>query len=202
MTQAKLSLAVVVALLIALSVVPPAWHLPIGLAGWAALRWGARDVHRTMGQPRRWLQGLAAFCFLGALFGPADAELLSFGCSKSGALAGATMVVRAFALLALTSVVSSVVPLRRWTGRLRNPVARRLLEVVVVAANLAPVQLRALSTASVTLRERRPGLLRLPKRLWLLAVHSIVRAAMLAESVAFDMAVEAHNVGGSGKEPS
>ena len=71
--------------------------------------------------------------------------------------------------------------------------SRRLVEVVVIAANLVPVQLRALSAASSTLKERRPGILRLPKRLWLLAVHSAMRAAILAESVAFDMAVAAHN---------
>lgn len=200
MTVPRLSLVVAIALLVALAMLPPEWHLPVGIAGWALLRWGARDIHRTLGRPWRWLQALALLCLLGALFGTTDARMLSFGWSKSGALSGATMVVRAFALVALTSLASSALPLRRWTERVRNPVARRLIEVVVVAANLVPVQLRALSTASSTLKERRPGLLRLPRRLWLLAVHSSLRAAILAEGVAFDMAVAAHNAAGGRKE--
>jgi len=202
MTFGRLSLVVAIALLIALALVPPEWHLPLGIVGWALLRLGAPDVHRTLGRPWRWLQALAFLCLLGAIFGTTDSHVASVGWSKSGALSGPTMVVRAFALVALTSLASSVLPIRRWTERIRNPVARRLIEVVVVAANLVPVQLRALSCASSTLKERRPGLLRLPKRLWLLTVHSSLRAAVLAESVAFDMAVAAHNAGGSRKESS
>jgi hypothetical protein len=202
MTFARLSLVVAVALLVGLALTPPLWHLPLGVVGWLVLRWGARDVHRGLGRPWRWLQALVALSLLGAVFGSADAELLSVPFSKSGALSGATMVVRAFALVALTSLATSVLPVRRWVERIRHPAARRLVEVVVVAANLVPVQLNALTVASVTLKERRPGLVSLPSRLWLLAVHSSLRAAMLAESVAFDMAIAAHNAGDRGKTTS
>jgi len=193
MTSPRGALAVALALLVAIAALPPLWHLPAGLIAWAMLRWLVHDVHRTMGRPRRWLQALVALCVLGALFGETNTELWSFPLSTDGALSGSTMVVRAFALVGLASVASAVLPLRRWAERIRHPAVRRLIEVVIIAANLVPVQLRALSTASATLRERRPGLRRLPARLWLLAVHCSVQAAMLAENVAFDMAITAHN---------
>lgn len=193
MNAPKTCLVVAVAQLVALTSLAPRWHLPVGIVGWAILRWGVRDVHRSLGRPWRWLQGLAALCLLGALFGPVDTHLVSVGVSKAGALSGTTMVVRAFAIVALTSLASSALPIRRWADRIRNPAAQRVIEVAVVASNLVPVLLRAFSTASSTLRERRPGLRRFPQRLWLLAVHSSLQAAMLAESVAFDMAIAAHN---------
>lgn len=199
MTFGRLSLAVALALLVGLALTPPLWHLPLGAAGWLLLRLGARDVHRGLGRPWRWLQALVALCLLGALFGKADSQLFSFAWSKAGALSGATMVVRAFALIALASLATSVLPVRRWVQRIQHPAARRLVGVVVVAANLVPVQLNALSVAAVTLKERRPGLANLPRRLWLLAVHSSLRAAMLAESVALDLAIAAHNAGDRGK---
>ncbi len=202
MKPSKLALAMPAALLSALALLPPVWHLPCGLGAWAILRWSARDVHRTLGRPRRWLLGLASLCLLGAAFGQADTHVLAIPLSKAGALAGASMVVRAFAMVTLTSLVASTLPARRWLTRIRHPLARRLMEVVIVASNLVPVLVRSLATASTTLRERRPGLRRLPRRLWLLAVHASLRAAMLAESVAFDMAIEAHNARGDGKEPS
>ncbi len=202
MTASKASLLVTLGLLVALAILPPVWHLPIGMAGWAVMRWGVRDVHRTLGRPRRWLQGLAGLCLLGAIFGPVDAHVLSLGVSKAGALSGTTMVVRAFAIVALTSLASSALPIRRWASRIRNPAAQRVMEVVIVASNLVPVLLRSLGTATATLGERRPGVLRLPQRIWLLAVHSSLRAAMLAENVAFDMAITAHNLGSDRKEPS
>jgi hypothetical protein len=186
-------LGLVLALLVAVAALPAAWHLPMGIAVWALLRLGAPDLHRTLGRPGRWLKSLVVLCALGACFGTAD---LSVGLSTSGALSGATMVVRAFALVALGTLASSALPVRRWSERVRHPAVRRLIEVVVVAANLVPVELRALSTAASALRDRRPGPLGLPKRMWLLAVHSSVRAAMLAESVAFEMALAAHNAGG------
>ncbi len=200
MTLAKIPLLVALGLLVALALLPPVWHLAAGLVGWALVRWGAREVHCTLGRPWRWLQALVLLSFLGALFGTADAHTLSIRYSTSGALSGVTMVVRAFALVALATLVSSNLPVRRWAEHVRSPAARRVVEIVVVAANLVPVQLRALSTASSTLKERRPGLHRLPERLWLLAVHSSLRAAMLAEDVAFDMAVAAHNAAPSRKE--
>lgn len=181
------------ALLTAVGVLPPHWHLPVGIVAWLLIRFGTGDVHRTFGRPLRWVQGLLLLCLLGALFGPGDTRTLGFGWSRSGALAGSTMLVRAFALLALTSFAASVVPLRRWSAGIRIPVVRTLIEVVVVASNLVPVQTRALTAASSTLSERLPGLRRLPRRLWLLAVHGALRAAMLAESVAFDMAIASHN---------
>jgi hypothetical protein len=204
MNLARLCVVAMIALLVAVALLPAAWHLPLGIAGWTLLRCAARDVHRTIGRPWRWLQGLVALCALGALFGTVDAHVLSIGWSKTGALSGASMIVRAFALVALTSLASSSLPARQWMDRIRHPAARRLIEVVVVAANLVPVQLRALSVASNTLKERRPGLHRLPTRLWLLAVHSALRAAILAESVAFDMAIASHNAcgGPSRKESS
>lgn len=198
--KAGVSFTLAISLLIALALLPAVWHLPLGIAGWLLLRWISRDVLRTMGRPLRWLQALAALCLLGALFGPVDSHLLSLGWSKAGGLSGVTMTVRAFALIALTSLATSLLPVRRWSESIRNPLLRRLIEVVVVASNLVPVQLRALSIASNTLSERRPGILRLPARLWLLAVHSSLRAAMLAESIAFDMAISAHNACGAEKE--
>ena len=190
---AALSLATAVAVLMGLALLPPIWHLSLGIAGWLIIRWGARDVHHALGRPSRWLQALLALCLLGAIFGDPDAQAGSWSWSQAGALSGATMVVRAFALVAVASLASWVLPIRRWAQQLSNPIARRLLQVVIIAANLVPVQLRALSIAASNLKERRPGIRRLPKRLWLLAVHSALQAAMLAESVAFDMAVAAHN---------
>ncbi|MFW5739660.1 MAG: hypothetical protein ACOC1F_04780 [Myxococcota bacterium] len=187
------AMVLLAALLAALVALPPLWHLPAGAAVWVVLRGSVPDVHRAIGRPLRWMQVLVVLCLLGALLGPTEHQVLSVPVSQSGALSGATMVVRAFALIALASLASSVLPLRRWARNLRHPLARRLIEVVVIASNLVPVQLRALSTSSAALRERRPGLARLPKRLWLLSVHSSVRAAMLAENVAWDMAIATHN---------
>lgn len=201
MRAPKLAVLVALALLLALAIAPAPWHLPIGAAGWLGLRWAVPDVHRTTGRLRRWLQALAVLCLLGAAFGPVDHHIHTAGVSAAGALSGVTMVVRAFAIVALTSIASSALPIRRWAGRVRSPAARRVIEVVVVATNLVPVLLRALSTASSTLSERRPGLLQLPRRLWLLAVHSSLRTAMLAENVAFDMAIAAHNIDPGGEEP-
>jgi hypothetical protein len=201
MNAPRTSLFVAVALLATLELLPPQWHLPAGIAGWALLRWGVRDVHKSLGRPLRWLQGLICLCLLGTIFGPTDAHVLSIGVSKAGALSGTTMVVRMFAIVALTSLVSAAIPVRRWAGRIRNPAAQRVIEMVIVASNLVPVLLRALSTASSTLKQRRPGWSNLPKRLWLLAVHSSLQAAMLAENVAFDMAIAAHNAGTSLSPP-
>jgi len=184
---------------VGLLLVPAVWHLPIGIAGWWILRWGARDVHRNLGRPWRWLQVLFVLTVLGGFFGPADTQWLSVSWSWAGVLAGCTMVVRAFALVSLMSLITSVLPVRRWVERVQHPVLRRLIEVVVVAANLVPVQLNALGVASMTLKERRPGLLNFPLRIWLLAVHSALHAAMLAESVALDMAIAAHNASDQGK---
>lgn len=195
MTRAKVLLTVPVGLLIALALMDPKWHLGLGIAAWAILRWGVGDLHRSLGRVRRWAQGLIVLCLLGAIFGLTDRHTYSFGWSMSGLIAGTTMVVRAYALVAITSLASSVVPFRRLVNRIHNPLVQRVLEVVVVGVNLVPVQVRALSTASVTLKERRPGLRKLPERLWLLAVHSSLRAAMLAENVALDIAIAAHNAG-------
>lgn len=194
MRSASFALTALVALIVALVALPAPWHLPAGFAVWLALRLSVPDVHRAFGRPRRWLGLLAVLTLLGAWLGPADTQVIDLSLSQQGAFSGATMVVRAFALVALGSAISSALPLRRWMLRVRHPFARRLIEVVVIASNLVPVQLRALSTASAALGERRPGLLRFPTRLWLLSVHSSVRAAMLAESVALDMAIAAHNV--------
>jgi hypothetical protein len=202
MTKAKLLLAVPIALLIALAALDAKWHLLVGALAWVLLRWGAGDVYRTLGRIRRWIYGLVVLCFLGAIFGRTDAQFHSFGWSISGTLAGVTMVVRAYAIVAITSLASAALPLRRWISRVSNPLLQRMLEVIVVAVNLVPVQVRALSTALTTLRERRPGLRNLPIRLWLLAVHCSLRAAMLAENVAVDIAIAAHNAGGKGKVTS
>lgn len=193
MSRANAALALPVALLAALALAPPSWHLPAMLVAWALLRATAQDVQRSFGRLRRWALALVILCLLGAAFGPRDARLLSLAWSRAGALSATTMVARAFAIVSLTSLAASALPMRDWLRRARNPVVRRLLEVIIVASNLVPVQLRALSTASANLRERRPGLLKLPQRAWLLAAHASLRAALLAESVAFDMAVAAHN---------
>jgi len=206
MTYGKMSFVIAVGLLVALVLLPAVWHLPVGIAGWLVLRLTLPDVHRGFGRPRRWLSLLFVLCLLGAVFGPADQTAafasVSFAWSKSGALSGVTMVVRAFALVALFSVASSAFPLRRWIERINNPVVRRCLGVAMVATNLVPVQLRALSVASNNLKERRPGIRQLPKRMWLLATHSVLRSAMLAEGVALDMAVAAHNAVHSERNPS
>lgn len=189
----RVALSVSLALLVGLSFVDPQWHLAMGIAGWFVIRVSARELARSVGRPVRWLQSLAFLCLLGALFGKSDSLSMSVSWSKSGALAGVTMVVRAFALVSLTSLASSVLPFRRWIDTIEHPVVRRLVEVLVIAANLVPVQLRALTVASANLQERRPGLRNLRTRLWLLALHSVLRAAMLAEDVSLDMAIASHN---------
>ena len=200
MMLGKFLFAIALGLLVALVLLPPEWHLLAGIVGWLVMRLGARDVHRGFGRLHRWLMLLIVLGILGAFFGKPDANTMGFEWSMVGTLSGTTMVVRAFALVALVSVASSALPLRRWLDRISNPVVLRFLGVAVVATNLVPVQLRALSVASNNLKERRPGIRRFPKRLWLLSVHSVLRAAMLAESVAFDMAVAAHNADDGGKE--
>lgn len=200
--RSRVALLVPAALLAALALLPPSWHLFAGVAAWIGLRIAAGDVLRTLGQPLRWLLALLTFGALGALFAPSDTTILSVNISKAGTLSGVSMVLRAFAIASLTSMASSVLPIRRWTQRVTHPLARRVVEVVVVAANLVPVLVRSLATASKTLKERRPGLQRLPQRLWLLAVHSALRASMLAESVAFDMAIAAHNATAKSEESS
>jgi len=199
--MSKLSFAVAAALLVAVLLVPPMWHLPIGVLGWIILMVAVRDVSRGFGRPTRWLKLLCVFTLLGALFGQTESQMMGVSLSKAGALSGVTMVVRAFALVALVSLASSAFALRQLVGRIDSRLLRRLLGVVVIAANLVPVQLRALAVASANLKERRPGIWRLPTRVWLLALHCTTRAAMLAEEVAFDMAIAAHN-SSEGREDS
>lgn len=201
-TRGRIALLCAILLLVSLAIAPPLWHLPLGIAGWVVIRMSCPDVHRSLGHARRWLQLLIILLILGAVFAKSDTVSYGISWSKMGALSATTMVSRAFALVALTSIATSVLPLRTWIEKRKSPVARRVMDVVAVASNLVPVQLRALSVASANLEERRPGLRRLPQRLWLLAVHSALRAGMLAETVAFDMAVADHNAQPPQKESS
>lgn len=191
--RSRMALLVPALLLLALALLPPSWHLFAGAAAWIGLRISAGDVLRTLGHPRRWLLALLTLGALGALFAPGDTTIASVSISEAGALSGVSMALRALAILSLTSIASSVVPIRRWTQRVEHPLARRVIEVVVVATNLVPVLVRSVATASKTLKERRPGVCRLPQRLWLLSVHGALRSSMLAERVALDMAIAAHN---------
>jgi hypothetical protein len=182
-----------VAVLGALVVLAPRWHLLMGTVAWLLVRGLAPDLARAVGRPTRWIAMLGLLAVLGAWLGPADHRTIGVAWSAAGAWSAATMVVRAFALVVLTSALTAAVPFRRWVTASRLPVVRRLVEVVVVATNLVPVLLRSLGDARHSLRERRPGLRRLPCRLRLLSIHAVVRAASLAEAVAFDMAIAAHN---------
>lgn len=186
-------LAVPVALLVALGLLAPAWHLGAATAAWVLLRVLAPDLPRHVGRPTRWVILIAVMVVLGAWLGPADQRTFGAAWSSAGAWSGGTMVARAFALVILTTTLTAAIPLRRWLAASRLPVIRRLTEVVVVAANLVPVLLRALGDAHRSLKERRPGPRRALRRLRLLSVHAVARAANLAEAVAFDMAIAAHN---------
>jgi len=193
MMRRALLVAVPVAVLGALGVLEPRWHLVVGVAAWLLLRLVGPDLARSVGRPSRWVGMLSVLALLGAWLGPADQRTAGVAWSSIGAWAGATMVVRAFAIVVLAATFTAAIPLRRWLVASRVPVLRRLCEVVVVATNLVPVLLRALSDARLSLRERRPGWRRLPRRLRLLSIHAVVRAANLAEAVAFDMRIAAHN---------
>lgn len=195
MIRRAFPVAVSLGVLGALALLAPPWHLGVGAAGWLLLRFPAPDLARSVGRPARWLAALGGLVLLGAWLGPVDHHTAGVPWSAPGAWAATTMVVRAFALVVLASSLTAAVPLRRWLGASRLPVVRRLVEVVVVAANLVPVLLRALGDARSSLRERRPGLRRLPRRVRLLGIHAVVRAANLADAVAFDMAIGAHNAG-------
>lgn len=201
-TRDHIALSCAILLLVSLAIASPIWHLPLGLAGWVIIRLSCPDVHRSLGRARRWIQLLIILLLLGAIFAKSDTVSYGISWSKMGMLSATTMVSRAFALVSLTSLATSVLPLRTWIEKLKSPVARRVMDVIAVASNLVPVQLRALSVASANLEERRPGLRRFPQRLWLLAVHSALRAGMLAESVAFDMAVADYNAQPPRKESS
>jgi hypothetical protein len=103
------------------------------------------------------------------------------------------MMARALGLLVLGAMISTLLPVRSWLQNARNPALRRVAGVVVIAANFVPALIQIIADARDTLRERRPGLLLLPQRLELIAVHIAVRAASLAKEVAFDMTLAAHN---------
>jgi hypothetical protein len=202
LNRSAISLCAAAALLVAVEALPAPWHLPVAIVAWGVMRVCSPDVHAAFGRPGRWLIGLGSLAILGALLGGAQGAAGWPAALLTGAMSASSMIVRAFALVAIASVAASILPVRRWTQRARHPWVRKMMEVAVIAANLVPVQLRALSSASATLRERRPGIRRLPRRLWLLCVHSALCAAALAESVALDMAIAAHNRGSPTKETS
>ncbi len=180
-------------LLVALWQLPALWHLPVGISAWVILRWCAPDLASTLGRPRYWAVLLAVFVLLGGLLGPADTTLAGIACSTQGGAAATTMIARAWGLLMLGSVLASAFPLRAWIDRSDNRFVRRVAGVVLVAANFVPSLLQSISEARLALRERRPGARYALLRLELLAVHTCVRAARLAEEVAFDMTLAAHN---------
>ncbi len=195
MTRHAVAIIVPAGLLIGLVLMAPRWHVPLGLVAWGFLRWKCPELTRSIGRPIRWMSLLAFLVFLGAWLGPTDMRTRGIDWSAVGAWSAGTMIVRAFALITAGAVLTAHVPLRRWLGQMQSPFVKTIFEIVVVAASLVPVLLRALVDAWNTLRERRPGWRRLPQRLRLIAIHAVVRAANLADTIALDMAIAAHNAG-------
>lgn len=190
MTGARALLAIAFgAAAIVAGLLAPAWtHAPIALVVLLLARSLDDSVKRRLGRPTRWLVALALFALAGAWLGPSDARLFGLRLSAAGAWAAGTMLARAVGLVVVSSALVAWYPPARAIERLRGTRAARLGEVILVAVELTPTLIDALSEASRKAREQHPGVLRVPTRLLSLVVYAVEHAAELADSVARDLA--------------
>lgn len=181
------AIAAGLAVLPALVLLRPTWHAPVGLALFAAVRLVDPPLRRALGAPARWLVPTLVLALLGAWLGPPDARLLHHPVSLAGALAAATMVSRAVALLTVSSALMALVPPASWVARLRHTRFARLGEVVLVAVDLLPSLAGVLRAAHAESRKRAPGALRAPARLFEVFVIAMDHASSLADEIARDL---------------
>jgi hypothetical protein len=172
------------ALLVGLVVLPASLHGPLALAALGGAWLLDRNVARGLGRPRRWLIATAILVGLGAWLGPHDARLWGVRASATGALAGVTMAARAIGILLVTSVITRSIAPAELLERLGRTRARPLAASVVVALRLAPDLASMVRRHADEAKIDAPGLARAPARWFEVLVRAVAHASALADEVA------------------
>jgi hypothetical protein len=171
-------------LLAGLYVAPPAWHAAMGIAAFAAARWGDPRIGKRVGGPRRWLATTVVLGAIGLWLGPRDGDVAGVPVSAAGGLAAATMVGRALGLVLLGLAAGALYPAARALARLRRTRLRRFAEVLLVALDLVPSLIAALTAAHADLASRSPGWRGVPRRVFGTFIFAVEHASALADTTA------------------
>lgn len=177
-------LALAVGLLVVLYTTRPTWHWAFGAGVFAAARWLDPAVGKRAGAPRAWLVTTLVLAAVGLWLGPERRSIAGCSVSTAGAMAAFTMASRAVGLVLLGSTAAALYPASRALARLRRTRLRRFAEVLLVALELVPSLVTALTAASAASRARFPRPWQAPRRAFETFVFAVEHASALADAMA------------------